>query len=98
MMRDLAGKQEEALSLLTGLLSIGAVNGRHREGALAEFLHTYFETHGIRSHVQEIDLVHSNVIAFIPGRNPDVNHNGGDKKRPRRFCYLYPAQRLSLTL
>ena len=72
MMRDLAGKQEEALSLLTGLLSIGTVNGRHREGALAEFLHTYFETHGIRSHVQEIDLVHSNVIAFIPGRNPDV--------------------------
>ena len=58
-----------ACTFLTDLLAIPSVNGRDHEGAAAEFLCGYFEAHGILAQVQKIDEFHSNVIAFLPGKD-----------------------------
>lgn len=63
------GWREEAASLLKDLLEIPSVNGRDDEGAVAEYLDTYFKSHGIESYVDRMDETHANVIALIRGED-----------------------------
>ena len=62
--------EENARKLLTDLLSIHSVNGLDREADAAEYLRSYFISHGIAADIQEIDGKRANVIAFLPGRTP----------------------------
>lgn len=61
--------REDAVKLLTELLELPTVNSKDDEGALAEYLSSYFHTHGIRNRVQRIDAVHGNVTAWIEGED-----------------------------
>ena len=60
-------QQEDAIGLLTKLLALPSVNGRDDESRMALLLRDYFEAHQISAAVQEIDGLHANVFAFIPG-------------------------------
>lgn len=62
---------ENAVDFLKYILEIPSVNAKDKEGAVAEFLADYFKEHGIDAGVQKIDETHANVIAFVPGKNPE---------------------------
>ncbi|MBU9738382.1 M20 family metallopeptidase [Diplocloster agilis] len=61
--------QEDALQFLTGVLSVPSVNGTDGERAMAEYLCTYLNSHGIAATLQPIDDRHANVIGRIPGKS-----------------------------
>ena len=63
--------QREAIEFLKRLLEIPSVNSRDDEGCMAEFLTEYLRSFGIEAQVQRIDGNHANVIAWLPGENPD---------------------------
>ncbi|MBQ6855489.1 MAG: M20 family peptidase, partial [Lachnospiraceae bacterium] len=63
--------KKDAVDLLKQVLEIPSVNSKDEEGAVAEFLANYFVEHGIEASVQRIDDTHANVIAFVPGKDPN---------------------------
>lgn len=70
--------ERDALQLLIDLLEIPSVNSHDDEGGVARFVADYLNAHGVSARVQEIDSRHANVLAFVPGKNPDktINWNG----------------------
>lgn len=61
--------REDAVKLLTELLELPSVNSRDDEGAMAEYLSSYFDAHGIENQVQRIDAAHGNVTAWMEGED-----------------------------
>ena len=62
---------KNAIQLLKEIIEIPSVNSKDRERSVAEYLAAYFKDHGIEAEVQDIDELHANVVAFVPGKNRD---------------------------
>lgn len=63
--------EKSAVQLLKEIIEIPSVNSRDREKAVAEYLADYFKGYGIEAQVQDIDELHGNVVAFVPGKNKE---------------------------
>lgn len=63
--------ESESLDLLRKILEIPSVNSVDQEKKAAEYIAAYFQKHGIQAEVQEIDDIRANVIAFLPGKDPE---------------------------
>lgn len=63
--------EKDPIKLLKEIIEIPSVNSKDREKAMAEYLADYFNEHGIEAKVQDIDELHGNVVAFVPGKNKE---------------------------
>lgn len=64
--------KDDAVALLKDVLKITSVNGKDDEGKVAQYLHQYFQSHGIESFVDRMDDRHANIIAVIEGEEKET--------------------------